>query len=71
MVKVYISLANASSSGSTFGTFFELLKKHVPWIASGDTKVDESRKLGVVVSSKFAYSGRFAPCRARYLVSNF
>ena len=44
------------------GTFFELLKnKFLTWIALGDTKVDESRKLGVVVSGKFAYSGRFAP----------
>ena len=41
------------------GTFFELLKnKFLTWIASGDTKVDESRKLGVVVSGKFGYSGR-------------
>ena len=41
------------------GTFFELLKnKFLTWIASGDTKVDESRILGVVVSGKFAYSGR-------------
>ena len=31
------------------------------WIASVDKKVEESRKLGVVVSGKFAYSGRFAP----------
>ena len=37
------------------GTFFELLKnKFLTWIAPGDTKVDESRKLGVVVSGKFA-----------------
>ena len=41
------------------GTFFELLKnKFLTWIASGGTKVDESRKLGVVVSGKFGYSGR-------------
>ena len=40
-------------------TFFELLKnKFLTWIASGDTKVDGSRKLGVVVRCKFAYSGR-------------
>ena len=31
------------------------------WIASVDKKVEESRKLGVVVSGKFVYSGRFAP----------
>ena len=44
------------------GTFFELLKnKFLMWIASVDKKVEESRKLGVVVSGKFAYSGRFAP----------
>ena len=43
-------------------TFFELLKnKFLTWIASGGKKVDESRKLGVVVRGKFAYSGRFAP----------
>ena len=44
------------------GTFFELLKNmFLMWIASVDKKVAESRKLGVVVSGKFAYSGRFAP----------
>ena len=52
------------------GTFFELLKnKFLTWIASGGTKVDESRKLGVVVSGKFGYSGRLrAP--AMYGVSS-
>ena len=44
------------------GTFFELLEnKFLTWIASGDTKVDESRKVDLVVSGKCVYSGRFAP----------
>ena len=65
MVKVYISLANATSSGSTFGHLFELLKNmYLTWIASVDKKVGDFRKLGVVDSAKFAYSRRFAlvPC---------
>ena len=37
------------------GTFFELLKNmFLTWIASVDKKVEESRRLGVVVSGKFA-----------------
>ena len=36
-------------------TFFELLKNmFLTWIASVDKKVEESRRLGVVVSGKFA-----------------
>ena len=41
--------------GSTFLHFFDLLKnKILTWIASVDKKVEESRRLGVVVSGKFA-----------------
>ena len=65
VVIVYISLANATSFGSTFGHLFWTLEKHVPdvdcvsWQKSWDF-----RKLGVVDSAKFAYSRRFAlvPC---------
>ena len=52
------------------GTFFEHLKNmYLTWIASVDKKVGDFRKLGVVDSAKFAYSGRFAlvPCTV-YLV---
>ena len=64
MAQVYISLAKLMLSvlDPLFVHLFELLKnKFLTWIASVDKKVEESRKLGVVVSGKFAYSGRFAP----------
>ena len=50
-----------SVSDPLLDIFFERLKnKFLTWIASVDKKVEESRKLGVVDSGKFAYSGRFA-----------